>query len=246
MLVKTRSFRRASSVFVVCTCCYGSGALPSASAQEPGALRTFPVDSAAPVRRVSIGSGGGVAELSYASVPARLAYSNTLGTFAAELHPELWYADDLTLIAADDCTLRKFSFQVTGRPDPAGCEGGPCVPFSVDFALYDACPGAGGQIIPGTDSAVSFDDDGIYEVSVIIPTDTEVVVPPRVWLGLRMSRAHAGVILGAPALTGFSGDVLDFPGFECNASIGGFPRNPHTSFYAEVYVDAACETGFPG
>jgi len=183
-------------------------------------------------------SAGGIGE--------RLAYSNTLGRFVAELPAGFRVSDDLTLTANDGCSLRRFVFRVTGRSRPTSCGGQSCGPFAVDYVLFDACPSAGGRVVPGTEGAFQAPDDGEYEIETVIAADLNVTLPSRVWLSVRFDRNNAGVVVGSLPLVGFSADVLDIPSFGCNGNFGGFPDHPHASFFAEVFVAAACPYAFPG
>jgi hypothetical protein len=170
-----------------------------------------------------------------------LAYLNVNGRFVNSLRANELVADDLTLRVRKGCKLRRFSFQVSGRADPAGIGG----PFRVFYSIYNTCPNAGGSIIGGVTGLVDFADDAPREVEVVVPGDVNL---PRttIWLAVRFNRDNCGVVLGSPALTGYSTDVYDFPLLNCNGNIGGFPSFPHASFNAKVYTDAACDDAYPG
>jgi len=115
----------------------------------------------------------------------------------------------------------------------------------VSYELRDACPGAGGAVIAGTDGTFFAPDDGDYEIEVVIPEQIEIHVPSRVWLSLTFDRSNAGVMVGGLPLVGFSGDVLDIGAFGCDGNLGGVPAYPRANFAAEVYLDAACPAAFP-
>jgi len=176
---------------------------------------------------------------------SKLVYSNTLGpvVFAPSTAGSAT-ADDIITIAADDCLLDRFVFRVSGNSDGTGVG-----PFSVEYALYDSCPGATLTPIPIPGTAGTFDapDNGIYEVEVVILPDTDVKIPTQLYFGLKFSRTKAGVVIGAPALIGFSSDRFDFPPFsKCATRFGfGFPVSPHSSFYAQIYVRGDCPSRFP-
>ena len=202
-----------------------------------------PIPRGTVFQRHVIGGGGATA-----SAGERLVYSNTLGTLAAALGTNRLVADDIATTAPNGCKLRRYEFPVVGKVDPAGIGG----PYSVDFALYSNCPGSvpcagqSGLIIPGSAAHLGFSDEGPRLISFVPPEDRDVFLLTNLWLGVKFSRANAGVIMGAPALVGFSADTFDSPGFPCNASLGGFPYNPHASFNAEIYADADCPEAFVG
>jgi hypothetical protein len=211
----------------------------------------IPLPVGARPAEVVVTAGPGVTAAMPGAVAAdtggRLVYSNTLGTFVHTLRAGQFIADDLSLTAPPGCNLRRYSFQVSLKADPAGIGG----PVTATFALHDTCPQAGGQIVPGTGGAVTFsggwvDITPLINIIVLIPEGYEVPLPSTVWLAVRFSRDNCGVVLGAPALVGFSDDAYDFPLLNCRAGVGGFPQFPHASFNAEVYVDSACPHAFLG
>ncbi|MFH1110489.1 MAG: hypothetical protein V1790_15015 [Planctomycetota bacterium] len=176
----------------------------------------------------------------------RLIYSNTLGTFGVRLGAGNLVSDDIATTVPNGCKLRRYEFPVVGKVDPAGIGG----PYTVDFALYRSCPGSvsvasrPGLIIPGTQGQSRFLDDVPRLISFV--AGPNVSLQTNMWLGVRFSRGNAGVVVGAPALVGFSADSYDYPGFPCNADFGGFPDQPHASFNAEIYADAGCSEAFIG
>ena len=181
----------------------------------------------------------------------RLIYSNTLGTFAADLGANWLLADDIATTAPNGCKLRRFEFPVVGKVDPNGTGG----PYSVDFALYSNCPDSvpitsrPGPPIENSAVHIDFPDDAPRLISFVPPEAADVVLLTNVWLGVKFSRDNAGVIVGAPAMVGFSADSFDCPGCACNAYLGGFGPPfyaPHASFNAEIYADADCPEAFVG
>jgi len=64
-------------------------------------------------------------------------------------------------------------------------------------------------------------------------------VPPHCWLRLEFHSNKGGWLSGDPATRGFTGDLFSDILFGCNAYYGGFPRQPHASFYAEAFVDGS-------
>ncbi len=103
--------------------------------------------------------GGGDSNVT-AGMDERLNYSNTLGTFGASMGAGNLVSDDITTIVPGGCPLRRFTFPVIGKVNPAGIGG----PYSINFALYSSCPGSvpvasiPTLIIPGTQGQVSFTD----------------------------------------------------------------------------------------
>ncbi len=183
----------------------------------------------------------------------RLIYSNILGTFGAAFGANRLVADDIATTAPDGCRLRRYEFPVVGKVDPAGIGG----PYTVNFALYSNCPGSvpcGGSppncpirdqlILPGTKGTVTFQDDAPRLISFVAGPNLPALT--NMWLGVTFSRGNTGVVVGAPAMKGFSADSVDYPGFPCNADFGGFPDQPHASFHAEIYTDAGCPEAFVG
>ncbi len=178
-------------------------------------------------------------------------YCNTLGTHIWQPpggNSNIWLADDIAIAAAAGCELDRYVIRVTGNADGLGTDG-----FTVWAALYPTCPGAGGATaIPGTECEESFDDNGTKEVTCIAAPGT-TLPKQNLYLGIRFDRLHCGIVVGAPALKGFSADSFDFPGFACVARLAGYvPESefdsygPHASYYAEIYVRGECTPGFPG
>ncbi len=111
-----------------------------------------------------------------AAAVSKLVYSNTEGRLIFGPSARQRVSDDVTTIADNGCTLDKFVFRVSGDEDqnPLIDEG----PFTVDYALYTACPGA--KIcqpwntncppkVTGTTGSITLPDEGFHEVTVTIP-----------------------------------------------------------------------------
>jgi len=197
------------------------------------------------VRRV-VGPDGTVATA--VGEDERLVYGNTLGDDALPLPSGGVVADDITILGPDGCHLLRYTFRIVGKANPDLIGGA----YRVDFALYGNCPQAIGPNPPpiaGTTGFIEVDaanDSVVQQVEFIVPPEIDVPLHSTIWLGLKANRANVGVVAGAPALVGFSGDKVDYPGFPCNADGGGYPFNPHASFYSEVYVRGDCPITFPG
>ncbi|UCC32269.1 MAG: hypothetical protein JSU86_08290, partial [Phycisphaerales bacterium] len=183
---------------------------------------------------------------------SRLAYSNTLGKWVFGPGGDLAdarIADDIVLASAGGCILDRYVIRVTGDRDRDG-SGTALGAYTVNFGLYEACPGAGaGDPIQGTADQVTVPAEeagDIYEIVLHPPLGGNVELPPNLYLGVRFSRDKCGVAMGAPPTLGFSADRFDFPGFPCAAGFGGFPDAPHASFYAEIYVEGDCPDAFVG
>ncbi|MGD2109947.1 MAG: hypothetical protein PVI86_11210, partial [Phycisphaerae bacterium] len=173
------------------------------------------------------------------------AYCNSLspGWWQPPLdNPDVLVADDAALASVARCELDRYVLKVNGSADGQG-EG----PYSIDAALYASCPGAGGATpIPGTECHQDLEDSGAALVvceaapGTILPTN-------NLWVGIKFSRLHCAVAVGALATKGFSADLLDFPGFACRANLGGFypdrdfgDYGNHASFFLEIYTNGHC------
>ena len=131
-------------------------------------------------------------------------------------NPNVLVADDIVLAAVSGCELDRYVIRVTGNADGDGVGG-----YTVSAALYPTCPGAGGTTpIPGTECQATFQDNGIKEVTC--PAPPGVLLEQNMYLGISFDRLHCGIAVGAPATKGFSADTLDFPGFACRATLGGY------------------------
>jgi len=244
-----RTVLSVSCLLALSVCSAAAWSQPS-DAEDAGPLHTYPVTSDT-IYVVSNNTGG------VAGTGERLIYDNPLGAAAVELPANVRIADDLTLAVQSGCRLHRYRVRVIGKANPTGCGGlgVSCGPVTIDLDLYDECPDAGGQPIPGTHGCVSNDPartDCLPLVSEFDPTDVEIVVPDgdvvtlpsTVWLAVQTSRANAGVVVGAPALLGFSGDVLSTIDFPCNSWLGGLPSQPFAGFNASVWGDADCADAF--
>ena len=220
-----------------------------------------PLSSDVPVHRIVVigGPGGGTTATGAVSSlgttcegdPSAV-YCNTLGTAAFAPGDPLHLtriADDVTLASVGGCILDRYVIRVTGDRNGDG-SGTALGAYTVNFGLYEACPGAGADTpIEGAAGQVTVpaEEAGIIKEIVFHPSfGANVELPPDFYLGVRFSRDLCGVILGAPATLGFSADRFDFPGFPCAAGFGGFPAGPHASFYAEIYVEGECPDAFVG
>ncbi len=188
----------------------------------------------------------------------RLIYSNTLGTNAAGFPINQLVADEVSTTAPVGCSLTRFKFRVVGKVNPAGVGGG----YTVRYSLYNACPQSAtstqrahytdeplpntGIKIRGSDGEVTFPDETPQEITHVVTLPVGVTVPTNVWLGVSFTRSNCGVVVGAPAEIGSSSDNWDFPGFACNGNLGGFPEQPHASFWLQMYGGANCPASFVG
>ena len=175
---------------------------------------------------------------------SRLVYSNTLERNIFGPTAGVRIADDIITTAAPGCLLDRYIFRVSG--DKQGDSSG-VGPYTVEYALYETCPGSSTAPtpIPGTAGTFQAPDNGVYDVEVVIPESTDVVIPNALYLALTFSRENAGVFLAGPALLGLSADRFDFPSDPCNVTLGGFPAAPHASFHAELYVRGTCGDAYP-
>ncbi|UCC28813.1 MAG: hypothetical protein JSU86_11490, partial [Phycisphaerales bacterium] len=176
-------------------------------------------------------------------------YCNTLGSYVFGPSSPLAsarIADDIALARVGGCILDRYVIRVTGDRDGDG-SGAALGAYTVDFGLYEACPGAGGNPIQDTAGQVTVpaEEAGIIKEIVFHPPG-QVELPPNLYLGVSFSRDLCGTVVGAPATLGHSADRFDFPGFPCAAWFGGFPAAPHASFYAEIYVESNCPDAFVG
>ncbi len=203
-------------------------------------VRPLPPD--VEVRKWVVGSGGAVA--GSGDLTSRLVYSNTLGkSVFGPLNANTSFADDLTTTGVNGCLLDRYVIRVSG--DARG-DGSGVGPYAVDVALYETCPGTSDEPVPiaGTTAHVDLPDNGTYDVEILISADVEVPLPSSMHIGVSFDRLRSGIVVGAPAMLGFSADRFDYPGFACVAGLGGFPEAPHASVYAQIYVRGECEDSF--
>ncbi len=177
-----------------------------------------------------------------------LIYENTLGINTVNFPTNQPVSDDISTIAPDGCNLTRYKFKVLGKVLPGGASG----PYTVTYGLYTNCPLAVGSTnavrdlvrIPGTEGVVTFQNDSPQTIEHIVDFLTPVALPNNVYLSIRFNRSNCGTVIGAPAMTGFSGDIWDFPGFPCNGFLGGFPQLPHASFWLQMYGSTSCTPAF--
>jgi len=203
-----------------------------------------PLPPAYSVGRVTVYLGSSQKEPDPSS--QRAAYENQRGTVAFSLGPDRLYRDDIRLDADPSCPIHRYSFKVTGRANREYCNGD-CGPYTVEFGLYSGCSESGrNDPLPGTHGTVTFEDDDIYEVEVVLP-EGGVLAGSDLWIGLTFDRPYGGFIGGANATVGFSTDRFDVAQSGCCMGYGwDFPRGYHASYSASIYVDAACPSRHPG
>lgn len=162
-------------------------------------IKYFPIP--ADTKHFHVGSGSQV--VSVAGVEEKLIYSNLLGSVVAQVPSLQLVADDIVYNAQpESCGLRRYLFQVIGKANPEQ-EGGA---YTVTYGLYDSCPGAGGELIPGTagESTIPAEQDSaITTVHMQIPAQQTILLPCSLWLGIRTSRDNVGIVMGSPAHVGF-------------------------------------------
>lgn len=176
----------------------------------------------------------------------KLAYSSTIGDRITAVGANLRLADDLVLSVQGGAELSRYAFWVTGQADP---EQPSNEPYTVEFALHEYCPGAGGAVIPGTEGSVTISDPAMLDslLRIEFVPDPGVIVPQSLWWSFRSSRSNVGFLGGAHPVRGFSNDILDIPGFECAANFGGWFRNePYASFNFELWVNEQAVDSFVG
>ncbi len=167
-----------------------------------------------------------------------LVYSNVRGAILLTLPAGFVMADDVFTTAVGGCNLAAYEVLVSGGGDGSGPG------FTVDFALYDACPGNSGQIIPGTAGSMDVLDDGLHLLTVDLAA-APVPVGSALWVGTSFSSASAGWMVGSQADIGFTDDVYDMVfAPRCEARFGG--TDLHAGFSAKLYCDGAVDTQFLG
>lgn len=218
-------------------------------------LQAVPVPPGIVFERIVVNPDGTIAPSTTVAggVDEKLVYSNTMGNVAVALTAGVPIADDLALVTAAGCRLRRLEFPVIGKVDPGGVGG----PYTVNYELFTNCPNAVVQNatefnrirLPGTAGQAAFGDDDSRLVSVsfgpeaVLPTGTT-----SVWLRVSSNRGNVGVVMGAPAQQGFSCDRLDAVGYNltCNATLGGFPQASFAAMNAQLFADATCDDTFVG
>jgi|GEM_PF-1389999 len=196
-----------------------------------------------------------------------LIYRNTLGTVLFQPGAGNRVADDLWTRLAAPCALDHMRVRVTGGVEGGGGD------FLAEVELYDGCPdvNADGQPIQGTKTLFGpLDDDlGIFHDLILDLSDRGICddgeactvaqqdcadastylanpldIPPNIWMRIRFSSSSAALIRGAPAEVGFSVDGYDDVFGTCHNYFGGWPENPHASFWIEAYAAPNCDTHF--
>ena len=139
-------------------------------------------------------------------------------------------ADDLRTVRPCGCLVDTYTVRVGGGGDGNGA-------FDADVSLWDGCPGAGGQMIAGTQQAFTgLNDAGTLDLLVDLSA-SPVAASQQVWVRLQFSTAIAGIIFGVPAEIGFSNDFGFRDGAGCNESWpGGF---------AAMRVQVTCSGSIP-
>lgn len=214
-----------------------------------GAVSEVEADEAPPTRieayplPVNYHRGGLSGEQAAFGANERAAYSNTRGDLVIPLVANKFLSDDLMLLSARDCGLRRYQFEIVGKANPTGAGGA----FRVDYALFDNCPGAGGQAIAGTSGFREFtaeeaDAPQTYVIDFVVPDESQVLIPPVVWLGVKSNRANVGLMFGAAADGGFSVNRFDFPLTNCGADAG---YDVYAAFNATLWVDGDCPLAYP-
>ncbi len=211
------------------------------------------LDPHAEFERLVVGADGTARQApadegSVAGAGERLIYSNTLGINTVNFPSNGPVSDDIATTAPNDCALKRYRFKVLGKVLPTGLSGA----YTVTYGLYTQCPLASGSTnamrdlvrIPGTEGVLTFPDDAPRLIEHVVSAQTPVALPTNFYLSLRFNRANCGTVLGAPATIGYSGDIFDFPGFPCNGWFGGFPQQPHASFWAEFFGGDTCPEAY--
>ena len=145
-------------------------------------------------------------------------------------------ADDLVTAAVSPCELAEFTVGVSSLI--------PGESFDVQLYIWDGCPNAGGTVIygPYLEEDLTCGPNEIKKIRVVLPPG---LVPPSttIWVSGKFSTDNAGFVVGAPPTLGFSYDGYDDPYYPCTMPFGGgFPDDPHASFWAKVSARGACET----
>jgi len=105
-----------------------------------------------------------------------------------------------------------------------------------DGKINDGCAAVG---------AAETDVDGVPRIISFIAAQN-IALQTNMWFGVKFSRNNAGVVVGTPALTGFSCDQYDYGASPCFSNAGGFPEQPQASFNLEIFADSACANSYTG
>ncbi len=162
-------------------------------------------------------------------------------------------ADDLITVAVGGCAVSGYEFAVGRSANWCSFDGQPCstdsdcagssqtcIPrpdqgFTADFALYDGCPGLGGQVIPTTDGTLAFADNAVSTVLVDFGGNN-IQSASTIWLGLKFNKPGAGWVVGTPASIGFTENIYHHPNFPCAARFTG--TGLYAGYHAKVFCSA--------
>ncbi|MFQ5464005.1 MAG: hypothetical protein ACE5E5_15445, partial [Phycisphaerae bacterium] len=158
-------------------------------------------------------------------------------------------ADDIHTVAVGGCDVSGYEVQV-GRSanwcsvsgqscetaDDCGgsqtCDPRPDSGFSVDLAIYDGCPGDGGEVIPGTEATVDLPTNGLFTIVVDLSA-FPIPTGNKLWVSAEFDKAGAGWVVGRAASMGFTSDSYDHPFFPCLAGFGFAPV--YAGFHTRVF-----------
>jgi hypothetical protein len=200
---------------------------------EPVGPAPVPLPSGLEIRRHFVTTGDGWNGAT--DVTGEIVYSNVDGSLAFPPGAGRLIADDVFTVAIGGCDISAYEILVSGNGDGTGPG------FSVEFGIYDACPGYGGQLVLGTEGSLTLDDDGLHLITVDL-AGAEVPMPSTFWIGVEFDRATAGWVMGTPATIGFTQDLYHHPFLACVARFGG--SNLFAGFYVNVYCTGEFEREF--
>ncbi len=218
----------------------------------------YPIPVNAPLQASRVMAGGGPIGSAAGGVPTKLIYENTLSFVAVGppsnlVNAEL--ADDIATAGDFGCNLDNYVVRVTG--DLNG-DGNVIGNLNVETWLYESCPRGATNTPPtprriaGTQCQFSIPQasaGGVHDLTCQIGQFVDIPLRTNFFIGVRFTipnRGDAGVVLGAPALLGFSQDTFDHPFEACGAGLGGFPAGPQASFYGKFFVREPCGDTFVG
>ncbi len=229
-------------------------------ADEPTIIteNVYPIPLNAPRQASRVVAGGGSSGSAAGGLPTTQVYDNTLSFVAVGPPSNLVtgeLADDIATTADFGCNLDSYVVSVTGDLNGDSVIVGD---LNVETWLYESCP-RGATNTPSTprriaDTQCQFSipqasAGGIHELTCQIDEFVNIPLRNNFFVGVRFTipgRGDAGVLLGAPALLGFSQDRFDHPSAACGAGLGGFPAGPQASFYGKVFVREPCGDTFVG
>lgn len=172
-----------------------------------------------------------VGAIGISSARAETVYSSTGGgTFYSSGAANVAIADDVRTVRSCGCLVDSYTVRVGGGADGSGT-------FDADLSLWDGCPGAGGQLIAGTQqSFTGLIDSGAHDLVVDLSA-APIAAPQRVWVRVQFNTSLAGVFHGQPAEVGFSDDVVYRDAAGCAVTLpGGF---------AALHVQMTCSGSIP-